>query len=353
MDTIITDMAEKLFSDYGMLQAGENGEDWPKALWDIVEENGLPLALVPEQDGGFGVPVEQALAIIRIAGKHAISIPLGETMVANWLLAEVAMPLPSGPLSVAASGDIELTHTQSGWRVRGTLGGISWGRTASSVIALTEFEGETKLVSLRLADLELTKQCNLAGEPWDQAAIDKPLGSDQVAPITLSPDAIYVIGALLRSLAMAGALETILDLSVAYANDRVQFGRSIGKFQAIQHMLATMASEVAAARVGAEMAAEISAERFSNGASVMHVAAAKQRCGEAAQTVAALAHQIHGAIGFTREYELHRLTQRVWAWRDEFGAEMEWSQRLGKEVLTGSGDGYWPCITGLMENAET
>jgi acyl-CoA dehydrogenase len=67
--------------------------------------------------------------------------------------------------------------------------------------------------------------------------------------------------------------------------------------------------------------------------------------GQAAATVAATAHQAHGAIGMTREYELGRLTRRLWAWRDSYGAEAEWSRTLGRIVVRAGADGLWPVIT--------
>jgi len=79
------------------------------------------------------------------------------------------------------------------------------------------------------------------------------------------------------------------------------------------------------------------------------VAAAKLRAGEAGQIVAALAHQVHGAIGFTDEHSLHHFTKRLWSWRDEFGTERDWSRALGKAALkggpAGSDDSFWSFVT--------
>jgi len=129
---------------------------------------------------------------------------------------------------------------------------------------------------------------------------------------------------------------------VQYANDRVQFGRPIGKFQAIQQQLSVLAENVAASGVVASAAVEVAAQK---GDFPFAVAVAKARVGEAAGKVAEIAHQVHGAIGFTHEHRLHHLTRRLWSWRDEFGVESEWQQELGRVVAARGGDGLWTLLS--------
>ena len=154
-----------------------------------------------------------------------------------------------------------------------------------------------------------------------------------------------MIGAAVRSMQMAGALQAILDVSVEYANQRVAFEKPIGKFQAIQHSLAKLAGEAAAALAAAGSAADAiaSAAQFDEGI-FLEVASAKIRVGEAAATGAAIAHQVHGAIGFSQEHVLHRYTQRLWAWRDDFGGESYWAVRLGRMVACNGADALWPML---------
>jgi acyl-CoA dehydrogenase len=120
----------------------------------------------------------------------------------------------------------------------------------------------------------------------------------------------------------------------------VQFGRPIAKFQAVQHNLAMLAGEVAAASAAADIAAEACAD----GIALAPVAIAKVRGGEAAGTGAAIAHQVHGAMGFTYEHSLHHATRRLWAWREEFGNEAQWAARLGRLVATRGADELWPFV---------
>jgi alkylation response protein AidB-like acyl-CoA dehydrogenase len=145
---------------------------------------------------------------------------------------------------------------------------------------------------------------------------------------------------------MAGALEHILDQSVQWSLDRVQFGRPIAKFQAVQHNLATLAGEVAAAGAAADGAAEaIARHGIGNEHAAAQVAIAMYRVGEAAGTGAAIAHQVHGAMGFTYEHSLHHATRRLWAWREEFGNETHWATLLGHMVAANGADALWPFVT--------
>jgi acyl-CoA dehydrogenase len=159
-------------------------------------------------------------------------------------------------------------------------------------------------------------------------------------------DMLIAFGAAVRSAQMAGALQRILDQSVQYATERVQFGKQISKFQAIQHSLAELAGEAAAAGAAAGMAADaIARGKGLDDQALADIAAAKVRLGEAATNGSAIAHQVHGAMGFTYEHTLHHSTRRLWSWRDEFGNEAEWSIRLGRLIAKQGADELWPFVT--------
>jgi len=154
-----------------------------------------------------------------------------------------------------------------------------------------------------------------------------------------------IMGATVRSVQIAGALETILALCVAYANERVAFERKIGKFQAIQQNLARLAGETAAALTAAGSAADAIAQTDEiDDAVFLEVASAKIRCAEAAAEGAAIAHQVFGAIGFTQEHVLHRFTLRMLAWRDDFGNESLWAAKLGKDIAKRGAGEFWPLV---------
>jgi acyl-CoA dehydrogenase len=334
-DTLVYDSAMRLFGDLAtpqVLAAAEAGV-WPAALWDAVEEAGYPEVLA-EGTGGMA----EAAAILRAAGHHAAPIPLAETMLAHFLCGRAGLAPPPGPLSVApVEPDDRILAV--GDTLAGRAGFVPWGREVAAIVLVAE-EG-VAIASRGRASFEAGR--NLAGEPRDHltaAAADMP---PRRLPDGVDRLLLLRLGALMRAAQMAGAMERALDLSTRYANDRVQFGRPIGKFQAIQQQLALAAEEVAAALVAAESAARFLVEGRS--AAAFAAAAAKIRAGIAAGKVAEIAHQVHGAIGFTHEHSLHRLTRRLWSWRDEFGSESFWSRELGRRILAAGADALWPAIT--------
>ena len=181
---------------------------------------------------------------------------------------------------------------------------------------------------------------NQAGEPRD----DVDMAKCRLVETIAWPQAAEILmaeGALLRSVQLSGALSRSLEHCLTWVNDRVQFGKPIARFQAIQHAMAVMASEVAAARAAADMAIEASAIE----ADWFAVAVAKSRTGEAAGKVAAAAHAAFGAMGFTREHPLHYSTRRLWAWRDDFGSEVVWQAKLGRYMAEKGGDKIWATLT--------
>ena len=310
-----------------VLRAGE---------WDAVCDMGLPLALVSEEKGGVGLSWPEALPLLHAAGRHAAFLPLGETMLANWLLERAGMAPEAGPLAVIQSGSWTLTRAGRGWRLAGEAPRVRWARHATRLIVVVE----DQLAILDPGDARITPGANLAGEPRDHVAVDAALPSAAVAPIEGERlgEALLCLGAAIGTSAMAGALARILALSVAYAGDRVQFGRPLAGFQVIQHNIARIAGEAAAAGAAAAIAASAPLDP-------LLVGAGKIRAGEAAGIAAALAHQVHGAIGFTREHDLQRFTRRLWAWRDECGNEAFWSARIGKALVPTGRDGLWPALT--------
>jgi hypothetical protein len=336
-DTILYDSAFRLFGDQvtpKVLAAAEEG-NWPSGLWNAVEEAGYLDVLV---DGP--ATMVEAATILRAAGHHAAPVPLAETMLARWLCAAGSLEPPAGPLTVApVEPDDRILVV--GDTLTGRAGYVPWGRDAAATVLIAE--GRVYVALKGEAGFEFDR--NLAGEPRDHL---QAIGHDCVSaplPNSLDPERVLRLGALMRAAQIAGAAEAALELSVRYANDRVQFGRPIGKFQAIQQQLALLAEEVAASMVAVESAAIAVAE--DRASTVIAVPAAKIRTGEAAGKICDITHQVHGAIGFTEEHSLHYLTRRLWSWRDEFGNEAYWALALGRHMASLGADALWPTITTL------
>jgi len=139
---------------------------------------------------------------------------------------------------------------------------------------------------------------------------------------------------------MAGAISAVAAMTLRYSGEREQFGRPIGRFQAVQAHLVTIhqqATVVASAVDGAVEAVELGRGGF-------EIACAKMLADRAARLVTAAAHQTHGAIGMTKEYPLHYLTRRLWAWRDEAGGHRRWADRLGSALVASGPDALYPAI---------
>ncbi len=339
MSDLLTDAAERLFAGRA---ATEQGFD--PALWAAVAEAGFAAALLPEDAGGAGTTVAEAMALLRTAAAHAAPIPLAETMLAGRLLALAGLAVPPGVLTLAPvrlADRMALHRDGGGWRLCGSASGIPWARHAAAVVVVAEAAEGPAVVRLDAGGFTLAEGRNLAGEPRDRIDADTRIAAEAAAPAPFDAIALHAAGAALRSVQIAGALAAALALSVQYAQTRVQFGRPIGRFQAIQHSLAILAGQSAAALAAADMATDALARALPP----LLVGAAKARAGEAASIGAALAHQVHGAIGFTREYRLHRLTQRLWSWRDEFGNEATWQAAVGRIALAAGPDGLWPTLT--------
>jgi acyl-CoA dehydrogenase len=345
--TLLGDTVTRLFTDLAtkeLIEAAERGA-WPDKLWQALEEGGLTLPLVPEASGGAGGSWLDAHVVVRAAGYHTAPVPLAETIVASGLLAGAGLEVPLGPLTLApvhAGETLTLSRASGGFTLRGTATRVPWGAAAGHVVVLAHADG-AEMIALVAGDAaRATADRNLALEPRDTLVFDAaPVLATAPAGAGVSVHTLLLYGALVRSAQMAGGVESLLQQSVRYTAERRQFGRPIGSFQAIQHGLAVLAGHAAAASIAAERA--FAAADAGNLA--FHVAAAKIRTGEAAGIAAGLAHQVHGAIGFTYEHSLHFATRRLWSWRAEFGGESHWAAELGRHAITRGADALWPDLT--------
>ena len=346
LGTLLGPTVTRLFSDLvtkELIEAAEKGA-WPDKLWRALEEGGLTLPLVPETGGGAGGTWSDAHVVVRAAGKHNAPVPLAETIVGGWLLAQAGLEVPLGPLTLAPVREGErltLARVDGAWRLSGTVSGVPWGAAAGHVVVVAEGDGAPMVALVRQGAGQVSADRNLALEPRDTLAFEGAAVVAAGPAGAAAADGVLVHGAMIRAAQMAGAFESLLEQSVRYATERQQFGRPIGSFQAIQHNLAIVAGHVAAAGIAAENAFR-AADR---GHPAFEVAVAKVRAGEAAGVSAGLAHQAHGAIGFTYEHSLHFSTRRLWSWRAEFGSESRWAMRLGRQVAARGADRLWMDLT--------
>ncbi|RZJ13882.1 MAG: acyl-CoA dehydrogenase [Haliea sp.] len=350
VQVMIGDSVHRLFGDLVTREAIErfDRDGMSADLWEACTDAGLERALASEAHGGIDAQLADALPIFHAVGYHAAGVPLADTLMANWLLSQAGIAPPEGAVALlggrghAAALRWERPTAASAGAVTGRAHGVAWAGVAKWGVAVVGVGVAARVLLIALDEtpsLALGRRVNRAMEPAADIVFS---GAGVAAHGALDwPEATCAVehaGALARAAQLAGALERVLELSVAYANERVQFGKPIGKNQIIQQMLAEMAGQVASSRAGVITAYSVrTPSRFDT-------AVAKLRTSEAAGIAASTAHQVHGAIGFTHEHVLHFFTRRLWSWRNEFGTDALWAAELGKAAIAGGPQAFWPSV---------
>lgn len=276
-------------------------------LWEELVQSGFLDALVPEHAGGAGLALADVGPLLQALGRHAVPVPVGETMLARYLLAAAGQAWPEGPIAFAVARAGQDTVVPS-------------GLVASHV--LLECDGALVLADAGSGNPQPTGvNGSLAARMrWDAV----PAGT--VLPAITG--GLRAVAALVRATGMAGAAERLLEMTTAYANERVQFGKPIGRQQALQQNLAVMAEDVVASRLAAQLACAGGVVP-----SLAAVATAKSVTSAVAGRIAATAHAVHGAIGISEEYDLQLYVRRLYEWRLADGSESYWNRLLGKARL--------------------
>jgi acyl-CoA dehydrogenase len=289
----------------------------PDQLWQALTGGGFLELLTPEDSGGAGLPLPELFSLLALFGRYAVPLPIGQAIVARGIVAP-GVTLPVGLLTLAPA------------LRRGPDGTISCPATPYGAIAthvLAEEDGKLLLLDASRAQRRAVKllHSQVATLDWtDEDGVEEVEGNAKALPAHASA---------LHAAMLAGAMARVFEMTLAYCNDRVQFGRSLGKFQAVQHQLSVMAELVVAATISAEAAFQ----NAGRAPRLLLAAMAKARASEAAVEVANAAHAMHGAIGVTEEYDLQLLTRRLHEWRMAHGSERYWNRIVGLSVLEGTG----------------
>ena len=315
MHDVFADAIEQLLSHHcppqqvRRIEAGGDGG----ALWSELLASGFADALVPEAAGGAGLTTRECFPIVFACGYHALPLPFAQTLLVRGLLARAqetgTVSCPQGPIAIAdhsercADGAIRCAR-------------VSFGGVAQWILA--ELDDTAFLLPVAAASRSGAN---------GHAVLSVDLCWSSLPPDAREIHGVFdcrVIGAAIHAALLAGAQQRVLTMTLAYANDRSQFGKAIGKFQAIQQQLSVLAEQVYAAKMAAQIGFDDALVP-----APLKVAVAKARASEAATTVAATAHAIHGAMGFTEEYDLQLYTRRLHEWRMACGSESYWYHRLG------------------------
>ena len=352
LQTMIADSVERLFAKQVTRQLLERFDAGHRAdsLWQMVVDNGLPGALVAQDAGGSGASWLDASPVLHAIGYWQAPLPLAETMVGAALLAQAGMEVPEGPITLIQAGRHgDLRLDKEGQYLEGRAINVPWARSCRWAVVADG--ARLALVDLRQPDITLAAGSNFANEERDTLVFTNA-SSQAIGQLQL-PDLhepVWHLGALVRACTLVGALEAVVDKAVLYANERVQFDKPIGKQQVLQQYLAQMAGATGAARMAVQVALRSASDLFlgvagSSNTLAFDIAVAKVCAGEAATLAASVAHQVHGAIGFTHEHTLHFATRRLWSWRDEFGSDAHWAKVLGQAAIAAGSEGFWIGLT--------
>ena len=325
MDTLLVESFERLLQGActpALVREVERTAE-ASALWSDIEASGYLDLLIPEQ-GGAGL--RDAFPLWLACGHHTLPVPLAQTMWARGVLAAAGADVPAGPIALAAAA-----HRQADGALH--CAGVPFGAVAQSLLLKTP-EGELLCVPLTAAQVQrggvhgsLQAHIVLSMLPADASRLPNSID-------------LQAAGALITATLMAGALQRLLAMTLQYANDRAQFGKPIGKFQAVQQQLAVLAEQVFAARMAAELGSaetDVMPQR-------LRAAVAKARAAEAAEKAVAIAHAVHGAIGVTAEFDLQLVTRRLQDWRGDHGSASFWHAQLGRALLDARGTPTLPFL---------
>jgi len=326
---------------------------WDPGLWSALAEAGLTGVGLPEESGGSGGELADAVAIVRTLAAGAGAVPVAEQLLVAGpavVAADLDLPPVDEPLTFALGPAVTAHASDDGdgpgrFTLSGTVTDVAWGGVARHLVVLAAGAAGPVLGLVDVSGIQATSASNLAGEPRGSLVLDDVPASGALLT-SAQVEGLKARYALARSVQLAAALEQVLAWTVQYAGERQQFGRPLGKFQAIQMELAEMAGEVTA--VTALTDAAVQSLEHGDPGFPLAAAAAKVRAGAAVEVVARLAHQVHGAIGFTQEHKLHHLTRRLWSWRDEAGSDLAWSRVLAAGLLADGPDGVWPALTRIV-----
>lgn len=337
MTNIIEESVSNLFQRHANSDAVEVMESggFPSQFWEEFYDGGWCGITLPEDEGGAGMGLVGGYILMRLSGYNAVPLPIVEPIIGAYLLSLAGLPPQNGFLTVAIA-DSSVKNVGSCLFKR-----VPWARHASGLVVVIPGESDARLVLIDRAQWKAVERTNMAGEPRDDVIVDNVVLKGAVNLPGISIERVLSWLALGRAAQMTGALVKTLDRTVEYANERKQFGRLIGKLQALQQQMSVQAEYVNYARCAVDTAIT----HLDSPQEWECIAAAKISAGEAAGKVCHTAHAVHGAIGFTREHLLQMCTRRLWAWRDEYGNEAQWATKLGDLCLGLESGRLWPWLT--------
>lgn len=331
-------------------QQRAEGEGWSSECWNVLAKAEMPWVGVPDTLGGAGGTIADATKVVRQVGRHGAPVPVAETgLVGGGFAAALGIEVPRGIISVPVPSKGDLLRVDDSGKVSGVLHRVPWGRYADAIVAVAESYSGRRGVLLDPESATVDQRDNIAGEPRDALTFDAvAVPSEHVVDCSdEAAEELFLRGAISRAVLVAGASRAVARMALKYTQERVQFGRKIGDFQAVSTRLAALVEESEAAYLASRVLTS-RLENQTHGVNLagyaFEVAAAKAATSRSAAEVSRQGHQVHGAIGMTREYPLHRFNRRLWVWAHEYGSERSWNKRLGSTLLANGPENIWPTV---------
>ncbi|SEP76288.1 acyl-CoA dehydrogenase [Mycobacterium sp. 88mf] len=339
VDPDLAAMMDGVFSDYRQTApTGRPGErvEYDRALWQRLDSLGLVRLTGAEESGGSGAGWLEAAELLSAAVRHGVRIPLAEhDLLACWLLETLGRPVDDAARTVYVA-------PRSGESTKP----VPWAADAERIVVLWPSGDEYRLTEFDTAELSVALGTNLIGEPRDTVSVD-------TAGVSGHPVTTGLVGqlgrksAMIRAIQVCAALDRAVALSIEHVASRVQFGRPLAKFQAVQNLISDAAAESALARAATEAALNTAVGTGWQSAQLdFQIATARSCAGHAASVVTRNAHQVHGAIGTTHEHRLHEYTRAALAWRSEYGSVRFWDDQVAAAAVAAGGQQLWALIAG-------
>lgn len=335
VDAAVVDMMVSVFAEYRATHPLADTVDRDRQLWKKLDELGLVRLTGAETVGGSGAGWYEAAELLSAAVRHGVRIPLAEhDLLACWLLEA------NGTARDAAVRTVCVLDGS------GAANAVPWAAGADRIVVVWAGDGGYRLADVETASLRITPGANMIGEPRDMVAADIPSLRGEPASAELVAR-LAMRSAMVRGIQVCAALDRALELSIEHTTSRIQFGRPLSKFQAVQNLISDMAAEAALARAATEAALNAAVAGDWSAPTLRFLIAVARSCaGHAASVVVRNAHQVHGAIGTTREHRLHEFTRAALTWRSEFGSVQHWDDKVTDAALEVGAAGLWPLITG-------
>ena len=334
VDPDLIDMMNAVFGEYRDAHRFQPAAERDVALWRRLDELGLVRLTGPEKTGGSAAGWFEAAELLTAAARNAVRVPLAEhDLLACWLVDAIGLAGDTAVRTVCRLDAHGLAHN------------VPWASGADRVVVVWAADGGYRAADLDNTALRITPGHNAIGEPRDTVAADiAAIDGVRVARHLVAQ--LDMKAALVRAIQICAVHDRILELSIEHATSRVQFGRPLARFQAVQNLIADLAAEAALARAATEAALTVAVTTQWQAVDLeFRIAAARSCAGHASSVVVRNAHQVHGAIGTTREHRLHEYTRAALAWRSEFGSVRYWDDKVTEAAMGAGASGLWQLIS--------